>query len=205
MDLNLKELVKQHFNLIDADATFSKDKTPNSLEVDFARVKTMDGELELEYDELAAGKEIFLVTEDGNIPAPTGEYVLEDNKAIKVEDGLIAEVKEVEGVEAEEEVVEDDKTKMAEEVVVVEEVEDETNDQIGGLVDAIEKAVISKIEEMSQKIEEMEAKVAKMSQTPATEPTIVKSQRKPAETFSTFKSEDVNVRRNVLLNQIKNQ
>jgi len=210
MDLNLKELVKQHFNLVEAEVETFVDETPETEVTEtFARIKTADGELEMEYDELAAGKPIFLITEDGNIPAPTGDYILEDGKAVRVEEGMIAEVKEVEGME--DEVPAEEKTEMAEEVVEdemedeVEEEMEEKEDQIAGLVDAIEAAVISKIDEMSQKIEEMEAKVAKMSEIPATEPTVVKSQRKPAETFSTFKKTDVESRREQLLNQIKNQ
>ncbi len=75
--MNLKELVKRHFNLVDANATVAA--------VEFATAKTLDGQLTLKFDELSAGKEIFLVDNEGNeVKAPTGEYVLEDKKVVKV-------------------------------------------------------------------------------------------------------------------------
>jgi flagellar biosynthesis/type III secretory pathway protein FliH len=99
-NLNIKDLVKQHFNLVDP----SDVETPDTEVTEaFAKIKTADGELEMEYDELAAGKPIFLITEDGKVPGPTGDYVLEGGKSVRIEDGIIAEVKEVKGVEAEEE------------------------------------------------------------------------------------------------------
>ena len=98
MELNIKELVKQHFNLVDADSSVDSTEVKEA----FATIKTKDGELTMEYDELEAGKPIFLLDKEGNkVPGPTGMYVLENDKSIRIEDGVIAEVKEVEDMEEE--------------------------------------------------------------------------------------------------------
>ena len=135
--LDIKELVKQHFNLVDAVET--KDIETEVTEA-FATIKTKDGELEMEYDELAAGKPIFLITEDGKVPGPTGMYVLENDKSVRIEDGIIAEVKEVADMEEEEEVVEtkkDDKEEMAK---TKEEMDERTDAEEEGYKDGIKDA-----------------------------------------------------------------
>lgn len=229
--LDIKSLVKQHFNLVDP----SDVKTPKTEVAEaFARIKTADGELEMEYDELAAGKPIFLITEDGKVPGPTGEYVLENEKSVRIEDGVIAEVKEVTGVEAEEE---EDKEEMAATTEMNERTDAEeegykdgiadakedireavekiglTDEQMGTLVASLADAVKDELKSLSAKVAAMEEKVEKMSVEPATNPTIVKSQNQPAETFSgkfrttedSSVSDDVKTRRQMLLTQIKNQ
>ena len=233
--LNIKELVKQHFNLV--DATPDVDTPETEVAEAFATIKTADGELEMEYDELAAGKPIFLITEDGKVPGPTGEYVLENNKSVRVEDGIIAEVKEVQGVEAEEEEkVEEEmaktKTKMDERTDAEEEgykdgIADAkedireaidkvglTEEQMGTLVASLADAVKDEIKDLVAKVAAMEEKVNKMSTEPATTPTIVKTpNNKPAETFNAkFRTQTnkevlpkAEARRQQLLNQIKNQ
>jgi|TARA_R110000822_G_scaffold154236_2_gene293826 hypothetical protein len=236
MKLNMKELVKQHFNLVDANA-----KTEA-----FTRVKTIDGELEMEYDELAAGKEINLITEDGKVPAPTGEYELEGNRTIRVEDGIIADVKEVakaELDEAEEDVsvpkrdVEVDYEELAAETTkdkfdartdaeeegyldgIKDEKADEaeedkvglSDEQMKQLITELAGAVDAKLSDVLVKVAAMETRLEKLSIEPATQPTIVKSQSKKAETFrNTFsktfeKTNAVAERRELLLQTIKNQ
>ena len=83
MNAELKELVKKHFNLVDATAKLS-----------FGEIKSADGELTLTYEgeELAVELPIFVVTPDGNIPAPDGEHMLEGGIKIEVMDGVIKEI-----------------------------------------------------------------------------------------------------------------
>jgi len=66
MNNTIKELVKKHFNLVEAT------------EQSFGEISTADGELTLSYegDELAQGLAIFVVTPESNIPAPDGEHML---------------------------------------------------------------------------------------------------------------------------------
>lgn len=64
------------------------------MEVKLAQMKLADGVTVLEFDSLEVGKEIFIVSENGNVPLPIGEYELEDGQMLEVyEDGIIGEVK----------------------------------------------------------------------------------------------------------------
>lgn len=82
----------------------------------FAVIKTEEG-VELRVDELAVEKEIYIITPEGELPAPDGEIVLEDGTKVKIGEGMIKEL-----VIAEEKV--EDET-MEEDEVVEEEIEDE--------------------------------------------------------------------------------
>ena len=123
MNTELKELVKKHFNLVDAsdslvEETLSEETNVEETlveevmeetieEIAMAEIKTADGEITLRYDgELEAGKEIYVITEDGDIAAPDGDHDLEGGITISVEGGVISAIAEteVEEVEASEEV-----------------------------------------------------------------------------------------------------
>lgn len=130
MKTALRELVKKHFNLVDAPAveetvveeqlseevveTTTEEVVEETLseettETTFGEIKTADGELTLAYEgeELSEGLAIFVITEDGNIPAPDGTHALEGGVTISTEGGVITAIsaEEVE-VEAEEEMSE---------------------------------------------------------------------------------------------------
>ena len=63
------------------------------MEIKLAQMKLADGVTVLEFDSLEVGKEIFIVSENGNVPLPIGEYELEDGQILEVyEDGIIGEV-----------------------------------------------------------------------------------------------------------------
>lgn len=69
-------------------------KTYLGMEVKLAQMKLADGVTILEFDSLEVGKEVFIVSENGNVPLPMGEYELEDGNILEVyEDGIIGEVK----------------------------------------------------------------------------------------------------------------
>ena len=133
----LKELVKKHFNLVDAPEveetvveeqlseevveTASEEVVEETLseettEETFGEITTADGELTLSYpgEELTEGIEIFVVTEDGNIPAPDGTHALAGDITITTEGGVITSATATE-VEAESE------EEMSEEVESTEE------------------------------------------------------------------------------------
>ena len=133
----LKELVKKHFNLVDAPEveetvveeqlseevveTASEEVVEETLseettEETFGEITTADGELTLSYpgEELTEGIEIFVVTEDGNIPAPDGTHALAGDVTITTEGGVITSATATE-VEAESE------EEMSEEVESTEE------------------------------------------------------------------------------------
>jgi len=92
---------------------------PEVVETKLAQVRTADGEAVLEAEAFEVGKNVFIVTEEGNIPVPAGMYTLENELMISVdENGLIVEVKtKDEEVEVTEEVEAGyDKKEMEEEM-----------------------------------------------------------------------------------------
>lgn len=194
MNNTIKELVKKHFNLVEAT------------EQSFGEIKTADGELTLSYegDELAQGLAIFVVTADGNVAAPDGEHMLEGGITIVTKDGLIEAINETEEAleeevisedlaehEDEEESLEehDEEEKMEEPVeaiaeAVTEEVAEEVSDAVEAAIDeevvaAVAEAVKEVVEEMTKDMEErmksLEDKYASFSSAPASEKTIASS------------------------------
>lgn len=89
-------------------------KPEATIEVDLAQVKTEDGQATFESDNFAVGEAVFIVTPDGNIPTPEGEFALENGNTMTVDaNGTIVEIatKEEEAPEGEpmvEEVVAED-------------------------------------------------------------------------------------------------
>ena len=70
--------------------------------VELAQMKLADGVTVLEADSFEAGMEVYVVTPDGNVPVPVGEYLLENEMLLVVAtEGIIEAIKEVE-VEEEE-------------------------------------------------------------------------------------------------------
>lgn len=194
---SIKELVKKHFNLVEA-----------TTEETFGEIKSADGELTLTYEgeELAQGLAIFVVTADGNIPAPDGEHALEGGITIVTKDGKIEAIKEsaseeeeameeeIAAEEVEEKMAEhDDEEKMEEEEemmespveAVAEAVSEEVSEEIAEVVeDAIDSELVSAIaesvkevveemkKEYDEKISAMEEKLSQFSKSPATEKTV---------------------------------
>ena len=71
--------------------------------VELAQMKLADGVTIIEADSFEAGMEVYVVTPDGNVPVPVGEYELESGMILVVAtEGMIEEIKEA---TAEEEVV----------------------------------------------------------------------------------------------------
>ncbi len=62
-------------------------------EVKLASAKLEDGITIIESENFEAGDEVVIISEDGKVALPKGEYTLEDGKKFRVEeDGVIAEV-----------------------------------------------------------------------------------------------------------------
>jgi len=181
---SMKELVKKHFNLVDAPAKES-----------FGEIMTADGQLTLTYegDELAQGLAVFVVTEDGNVPAPDGEHALEGGITIVTADGKIEAIKETpaeeapaEGEEVTAEEHEDEEMEVAESPAeaVAEVVSDEVAEEVAEVVEeaiseeiviAVAEAVSEAVGEMMKKYEErmaaLEGKFSSFASAPATEKT----------------------------------
>jgi fructose-specific phosphotransferase system component IIB len=112
---------------------FSKEEP--TVEVELAQVKTADGAAIFDAEAFEIGQAVFIVTEEGNIPVPTGEYMLEEGLKIKVdEQGVIVEV-ETEGAE-----------EVAEEV----EAKDEPMKEETGMMESAPKKVVKSKTEMEE-------------------------------------------------------
>ena len=168
MNNMLRELVKKHFNLVEAPAEVEETKVEMNEEVVaqiFGEIKTADGELTLTYEgeEFTVGTEIFVITADGNVPAPDGEHMLEGGIKIETEGGVITSIEreeeELPEIADETTAGEYPKEEMAEEEVVVDEtiMEDGVEEAI---VSAIAEVIAPMIDEMKKDIEEMKAKFA---------------------------------------------
>lgn len=110
--------------------------------VELAQAK-LENDTVLEAEAFEAGQEVFIVTEDEKVALPVGEYNMEDGKIlVVVDEGIIAEIKDAEAEEVEEEV-------EAEELGYV------TKEELAEAVSEI-KAMIEdlKKEEMSEEVEE---------------------------------------------------
>lgn len=128
------EMIKQVKNLLGVELS----------DIQLAELKLENGTV-LEADAFESGKEVFIKTEDENVALPVGEYELEDNRLLVVEEeGVIKEIKA-----QEEEEKEEDKEEMR--YVTREEFRKEMDE----LKDMVEKMMSPKDkEEMSSQIQE---------------------------------------------------
>jgi hypothetical protein len=105
---NAKDILNRVYDIV-------MGKEESAVQVDLAQVKTADGAAIFDAEAFEIGNAVFIVTEEGNIPVPMGEYILEEGLKIKVdEQGVIVEV-ETEGAEEIEEVEAKDMVEKEEE------------------------------------------------------------------------------------------
>jgi uncharacterized protein YuzE len=122
-------------SILDRIGTMLFSKEEPTVEVELAQVKTEDGAAIFDAEAFEIGQAVFIVTEEGNIPVPTGEYTLEEGLKIKVdEQGVIVEV-ETEGAE-----------EVAEEV----EAKDEPMKEETGMMESAPKKVVKSKTEMEE-------------------------------------------------------
>ena len=133
-----------------ATEILSKAKELLSIETEAVEVKLAQATLEngtvIEADEMAAGQEVFIVTEDEKVALPVGEYSLEDGQALIVEEeGIIASIGEAQ----EEEVPAEEEVEAAEEEK--EEMEYATKAELSEIREMVEeiKSMLEPKEEMS--------------------------------------------------------
>lgn len=130
----------------------------------------------LEAEVFEPGEAVFIATEDENVPLPVGEYEMEDQKVLVVnEEGVISEIKEVSAEEEEKK----EEVQMADEEVVVEapaEVAPEVAEIVETVVEVIAPVIAEvkeQVEEMKRRFEEIEKKdeeKVEMSRKPARKP-----------------------------------
>jgi len=136
-----------------ATKTLNKVKAVLGLEVKMEQLKMENGTV-LEADKFEAGEAVFIATEDEKVALPIGEYELEDNRILKVEEeGIIASLAEEEEEVSEDEIVEEEVTE--EELYVSKEEFAQAVDEIKAMIDEI-KAGYGKDEEKEEMSEEVE-------------------------------------------------
>lgn len=83
-----------------------KSKESESININLEQIKTLDGQATFDAEVFEVGSPIFVVTPDGNIPAPQGEFAMEDGTVVTVDEkGYIAEIASVEEEMPEEEMM----------------------------------------------------------------------------------------------------
>lgn len=114
-------------------------------------VKTDNGVLSYDGDELAPEMSVFIENENGERVAPQdGEYKTEDNKVITIKDGKVATIVEIEVEEELEDVKEEEK-----EEVVVEETMEEVEEVVEEEVEETMEEETDSIEKMREEINEL--------------------------------------------------
>jgi len=137
----------------------NKVRTLLGLEVKLETMKLSDGVSMLEAESFEAGQPVFILTEDEQrIALPVGEYELEDGRILVViEEGIIAEIKEV---SEEEEMPEAPEQEVPTEASEVEAATD-TAPQAKKIIESIVKeSFFSEIEALKKENEELKAKLS---------------------------------------------
>jgi hypothetical protein len=133
-------------------------ETVDQEKVELATAKLDNGTV-LEAEAFEAGNEVFIVTEDERVALPVGDYTLEDGKMLVVaEEGIIAEIKDLEEAPAEVEAEEEElgyvtKEELAEAVSEIKAmIEDMKKEEMSEEV--VEEAEVELSEELPKEVKE---------------------------------------------------
>jgi hypothetical protein len=199
----LKSLVKEYFNLVEAVETAvetvveevateefaaeeaTEETVSEEITETFGEIKDINGAFTIKFpgDSLQIGDKVTVVTEEGqSMDAPDGTHELEDGTKIVTKDSVVEKIESADGekVLAAEETTEEVVEEKMEEVVV--EVEPETS--LEDVVAEIAEAVQAQMKSMEEKMSALEVKVESMMEAPAAEPTILSPVK--ASKFSKF-------------------
>ncbi len=197
--MSLKEDVKnllEKFGLTESDVIETKEEVKEEVKVEFDRekfedVSLLDGTIIMVEPALEVGAAAVVMDEEIPVPLPVGEYELNDNRILVVEEaGVIAAINEA---ATEEEVVEEELNEEVSEVsekerearrviesIVTEKVFAKYDKQISDLTDALSKEKAEKVEFRKEVLE----LIAKIGDEPKEEPTVEK--------FNGFKKKEKN-------------
>ena len=130
-------------------------KTLLGMEVKLEQARLIDGTTVIEAPSFEAGAEVFVVTEEGNVPLPVGEYEMEGGEYILVvtEEGIISEIKEKMEETTEEEVTEEVATVEEEEMASEERQPKKTIESI------IKETLFSEVAKMREENEALKAEL----------------------------------------------
>lgn len=192
----LKELVKEHFSLVEAAAEVNVEETKEEVTETFGELKDVNGAFTVKFpgDSLQVGDKVTVVTSEGQeMDAPNGTHELEDGTKIVTEDSVVKEIMGADGekalsseamAEEEDEEVVSEEMETVEEVVkevveeVIEEVKDEMMEETADEVSAEEivKEIVDAIQEemgyIKEKMQELVVRVDELENLPAAEATM---------------------------------
>ena len=108
--MELKERIANLFQKYNVNLSVEEPTTEATEEVNFAEGKLEDGTMiYTDAETWEAGVNIYIMNDEGEkIAVPTGEYILEDGRAVAVVDGVVESISEA---EVEEEATEDEEMK----------------------------------------------------------------------------------------------
>jgi hypothetical protein len=155
--------------LADALRKFTATPTPQN----FADYKLEDGTMVRVDGDLVAGTPVFVVTEEGMLPAPDGQHTVPEVGVITTEGGKIVEVGDL---PAGEPVVEEEVAAQEVEIEVAPEgeaAESEIDARISALeakLDEIMSKLAGAMEANKERFDQLDAEVQKMSKVPTAEP-----------------------------------
>lgn len=165
----LRELVKAHFNLVEADAPAVEAVAEEVVEETFGELKDINGAFTLKFpgDSLQVGDKVSVVTAEGQeLDAPDGAHELEDGTKIVTKDSVVEEIMSADGEkEMAEEEVEEEMEEDKEEV----EMEEEKAPAVEAVVEAIAEVVKEEIDAMKAELKDMKEKMEALSAEPAAE------------------------------------
>tara|TARA_R110002153_G_scaffold205832_1_gene358587 strand:- start:107 stop:742 length:636 start_codon:yes stop_codon:yes gene_type:complete len=174
----LKDLVKSHFSLVEAN------EVEVTTEETFGEIADENKAFVIKFpgDSLQVGDKVTVETSDGQtLDAPDGEHKLEDGTEIVTKDSVVTEIKGADGEKALSEEAEA-KTEMAEETEE-EKMEEEVEVEVeAAKFEEIVKVIVDEVKDemgkMKTKMEELEDKMSKMSAYEAAEPTLPSTSKK---------------------------
>ena len=179
----LKSLVKEYFNLVEAGEAATSVVAEEITEETFGELKDINGAFTLKFpgDSLQVGDKVTVVTTEGQeMGAPDGEHMLEDGTKIVTKDSVVEEI-----ISADSEKVDAAKEEEKMEEVVIE-VEKEDMPSLEDVVKEIADAVAEQMKSMEEKMAALESKVDKYMEEPAAEPTITSTGKEIKAGFSKF-------------------
>lgn len=224
----LKELVKQHFNLVDRTPVVTEEKFGELYDENKAFKIVFPG------DTLKVGDEVKVVTKEGQESlAPDGYHKLEDGTTIKTEGSSVVEIVSPEGEKEEEMAAEDGLGKVEEKVVEAEKKEfagpkesisnvegttaqNATTDVNGALKPvgetvaeveaknfekikmAIDEAIASEIAGIKEEMKAMKTKMEEFMKSPAKEKTMMSADVKEKFATDSLQAKQINVMRELI-------
>jgi hypothetical protein len=180
-------------------------KTLLGMELKLAQMKLQDGVTVIEAESFEAGYSVGIVTEEGIVPAPVGEHILEDGRVLVIEqEGVIKEIKDAQTEQPEPEMeVEVEASEEVSEPTAKKIIETISKESFFSEIEALKKENLE-LKEQLVKLSEVKEEVVVESNEPAAEPIAFNPEnKKPVQLMQYGKNRPKNIMDSVL-NKIVN-